>query len=427
MKILTWNVNGLRSVYKKGFLDFVGKERPDILCLQEIKAQEGQLQKLPAPAGYFSFFNCAERKGYSGVAVFTKENPQRVEDKIGLKRFDSEGRFLKLKFPQFTLMNLYLPHGARDKSQLGYKLDVYKFFLSYLAKLKNLPVVMIGDFNIAHQEIDLARPRENQNNIMFTLEERRQIDALINMGFADAFRVFHKGGGHYTWFGYLQNALAKGLGWRIDYCFVSKPLLKYLKDAFILKNISLGSDHRPSGIKIDVRSLTLNSRMGKVKTLSQLAKICESLRKKGKTIGLITGCFDILHLGHVKLFRFAKKQVGVLVVGVDNDKSIRLSKGKNRPIFSQRERIQMLTGLENIDYIFPVRKTTIFDSEKADAVHEEIVKKIKPNAIITGIRADRFWLNKKTRAEKLGIKFIPDERHKEYSSSKIIRLLESEL
>ena len=251
MKILTWNVNGLRNVYKNGFLNFVKKEKPDILCLQEIKAQPAQLEKLPIPAGYFLFFNCAQKKGYSGVAVYTKEKPEKIENQVGLAQFDTEGRFLKLKFSQFILVNLYLPHGARDKSKLGYKLATYRFLLKYLARLKNKSLLVVGDFNIAHKEIDLAKPKQNQNNIMFTPSERKQIGDLINMGFIDTFRVFHKEGGHYTWLTYFKNAREKGLGWRIDYCFVSKPLLPYLKDAFILPEITLGSDHCPSGISFD--------------------------------------------------------------------------------------------------------------------------------------------------------------------------------
>ncbi len=250
MKILTWNVNGIRSVYRHGFLSFVEKERPDILCLQEIKIQPAQLKKLVIPKGYSMFFNCAQKPGYSGVAVFAKEKPERVEDKTGFAKFDQEGRFLKLTFPKFVLINLYFPHGGRQKENLDYKLGVYKFLLMRLARIKSKPLILAGDFNIAHKEIDLARSKQNQNNIMFTPSERKQIGDLINMGFIDTFRVFHKEGGHYTWLTYFKNARKKGLGWRIDYCFISKPLLPCLKDAFILSGISLGSDHCPTGIDL---------------------------------------------------------------------------------------------------------------------------------------------------------------------------------
>lgn len=256
MKILTWNVNGLRSVYRSGFLDFVAREKPDIFCLQETKIQVGQLAKLETPRGYFLFANCAKRPGYSGVVIYLKRRcltrgVKHLEKSIGLRRFDDEGRFLQLGFPKFILINLYLPHGSRDKSQLEYKLEVYHFLHKYLARLKKKPVIVFGDFNIAYQEIDLARPRENKNNIMFTPEERKQIDELIDIGFIDAFRVFHKEGGNYTWLTYFKNAREKGLGWRIDYCFISRPLLTHLKDAFILDKATLGSDHCPSGIELE--------------------------------------------------------------------------------------------------------------------------------------------------------------------------------
>jgi len=249
MRILTWNVNGIRSVYKKGFLDFVTKEKPEILCLQEIKIQPVQLKELVIPKGYSVFFNCALKPGYSGVAVFTKGKPQKVDCRIVLKRFDREGRFLKLVFPEFTLINFYFPHGGRQKENLNYKLEVYRFFLKYLARIKNKSLILVGDFNVAHQEIDLARPKNNKNNIMFTPAERRQIDALINLGFTDAFRVFHPKGGHYTWWPYFANARKRNLGWRIDYCFVSKALRLRLNKAFILPKVR-GSDHCPTGIEL---------------------------------------------------------------------------------------------------------------------------------------------------------------------------------
>ncbi|MDP2926851.1 MAG: exodeoxyribonuclease III [bacterium] len=251
MKIITWNVNGIRSVYKKGFLNFIAKVKPDILCLQEIKIQPEQLEELTIPKGYHLFFNCAQKPGYSGVAVLTKEKPKLVEDKTGLVRFDQEGRFLKLTFSKFILINFYFPHGGRQKENLDYKLETYRFFLKYLNKIKNKHLILTGDFNIAHQEIDLARPKQNQNNIMFTSEERKQIDKLVGLGFVDAFRVFHKDGGHYTWWPYFALARQRNIGWRIDYCFISKPLLPRLKKTFILPEI-LGSDHCSAGIELNL-------------------------------------------------------------------------------------------------------------------------------------------------------------------------------
>lgn len=250
MKILSWNVNGLRSVYKKGFLEWFYSVQSEIVCLQETKIQKEQLsQEFNNPTGYYSFFNSAIKKGYSGVAVFSKPRPLALIDKLGLERFDSEGRFLRLNFSRFVLMNIYLPHGSRQKENLPYKLEVYNHLLKYLGKLKNQKVILIGDFNIAHQEIDLARPKQNKKNIMFTPEERKQIDRIMGMGFIDTFRNFHQEGGHYTWWPYFANARARNLGWRIDYAFVSRKLTPKLKDAFILPHVK-GSDHCPIGVEI---------------------------------------------------------------------------------------------------------------------------------------------------------------------------------
>lgn len=250
MKIISWNVNGIRAILKTGFWEWFEKTKADFYCLQETKAQPEQISpSLFMPKNYFSFFNSAAKKGYSGVAVYTKIPPLSIELKIGFKRFDNEGRFLKLNYKNFALINIYLPHGGRGKENLGYKLEAYDSLLRYLEKLKNQNVILIGDFNIAHQEIDLARPEQNKNNIMFTPEERKQIDKLIKLGFIDTFRKFHKDGGHYTWWPYSANARQRNLGWRIDYVFVSKSLLPKLKNAFILQEIT-GSDHCPIGIRL---------------------------------------------------------------------------------------------------------------------------------------------------------------------------------
>jgi len=323
MKIISWNVNGLRAVYRKNFLGWFKKADPDILCLQELKLQKEQLpSELLKPSGYQAFFSFAAKKGYSGVAVFSKKKPKKVEysfcfasppqTRRGLRegvelyqhptqplpsslgrangRFDNEGRFLQLDFKNFTLINLYLPHGGRGKENLVYKLEVYKFLTDYLKKQIVIPacaspkasarfagasarrarrakagiqvnesgsriesgmtprdVILIGDFNIAHTELDLARPKQNQNNIMFTPEERRQLDKIVKLGFTDTFRLFHKDGGHYTWWPYFANARARNLGWRIDYCFTSKSLTPKVKEAFIMPE-AFGSDHCPIGI-----------------------------------------------------------------------------------------------------------------------------------------------------------------------------------
>src|SRR4030067_1096009 len=252
MRIISWNVNGLRSIYQKGFLDWFNKTNSDIVCLQEIKANINQVPfELTQPDSYHLYFNCAKKKGYSGMIIYSKKKALKCTKKLGLDRFDDEGRLLELNFPRFTLINLYLPHGKRDKSDLNYKLKVYKKLINKLEKMKNKNLILIGDFNIAHTEIDLARPSQNKNNIMFTQTERNQINKMLGLGFVDTFRKFNKKSGNYTWWPYFANARAKDLGWRIDYCFVSQKLTAKLKNAFILKNVP-GSDHCPIGIEIKI-------------------------------------------------------------------------------------------------------------------------------------------------------------------------------
>ncbi|OGZ32256.1 MAG: exodeoxyribonuclease III [Candidatus Portnoybacteria bacterium RBG_13_40_8] len=250
MKIVSWNVNGIRAVYRKNFLGWLEKTNADIVCLQEVKIQTEQLPPdLANPKNYYSFFNFANKKGYSGVAVYVRKKPLSIENKLGVERFDTEGRILKLKFPKFLLINIYLPHGGRQKENLKYKLKAYQQLLNYLKKIRNKNIILIGDFNVAHQEIDLARPNSNKNNIMFTPKERKQIDKIIEFGFADSFRKFHKDNGHYTWWPYAFNARERNLGWRIDYAFISKSLAPKIKNAFILDKVP-GSDHCPIGIEI---------------------------------------------------------------------------------------------------------------------------------------------------------------------------------
>ncbi len=257
MKIISWNVNGLRSVVKNGFLDWVKQEDPDILALQEIKIQENDLHfDLIHINDYHPFFNCADKKGYASVAVYSKFKPLAINKVLGVERFDHEGRFLELKFKDFNLINLYMPHGGRDKHNLEYKLHVYHALIEKLknpstalrTSLRTERLILCGDFNIAHKEIDLARPKENANNIMFTPIERFQIDRILNLGYLDSFRNFHPEGGKYTWLSYNKNSIEKNIGWRIDYMFIGKSMETKIKYAFILDDISLGSDHRPIGI-----------------------------------------------------------------------------------------------------------------------------------------------------------------------------------
>ncbi|MDD3491732.1 MAG: exodeoxyribonuclease III [Candidatus Pacebacteria bacterium] len=250
MRILCWNVNGLRAIHKKGFLQWLEMADADIVCLQETRVLREELPiELTEVDDYTFYLNPAEKKGYAGVGVYSKEKPKQVDFKLGFKQFDQEGRILKLEYSDFILINLYLPHGGRQKENLEYKLKAYNHLLKLLKTIKNKKVILTGDFNIAHQEIDLARPEENKNSIMFTEDERKQIDKIIQLGFKDSFRIFHKQGNNYTWWPYFAKARERNLGWRIDYIFISEPLASEIKNAFILDKI-MGSDHCPVGIEI---------------------------------------------------------------------------------------------------------------------------------------------------------------------------------
>lgn len=250
MKIISCNVNGVRASFKKGLADFIDQEKPDIFCLQEIKANEADFPiELTKVAGYQLFVNPASRKGYSGVAIYTKEKPIAVNSELGLERFDQEGRLLELDYPDFTIINLYFPHGGRQKENLEYKMQVYDKVIERVKSLPNKNVILIGDFNIAHQEIDLARPKQNRNNIMFTIEERCRIDELISLGFSDSFRQLSHESGCYTWWSYAFDAKARNMGWRIDYIFVSSNLAAKLTKANIYDSV-IFSDHCPVGMEI---------------------------------------------------------------------------------------------------------------------------------------------------------------------------------
>lgn len=253
MKIISWNVNGIRSVISKNELSKLLKQKADFYCFQELKAQEKDvLENLNNIKNYQLYLNCGIRKGYSGVGILTNQKPISIETKIGFKLFDEEGRFLLLEFDKYLLINLYIINGGRKKENMDYKLNFYNYFLNkYLSKFKNKNLILIGDFNIAHKEIDLARPKQNQNNTMFTPDERKQIDNLLKLNFIDTFRYFHQKGNNYTWWPYFANARNRNLGWRIDYCFISKILLSKLEKSFILNN-QLGSDHCPIGININL-------------------------------------------------------------------------------------------------------------------------------------------------------------------------------
>jgi exodeoxyribonuclease-3 len=246
MKIISWNVNGIRSAAKQGFENWFAQTKAAAICLQELKIDESHINELPNFVGYDSYFNFAQKKGYSGTAIYIKNKfqPQKIQKNLGLKRFDCEGRYLELHFVDFILINIYLPHGGRAKENLAYKLNAYQKLFTRLKQLKNKKVILCGDFNIAHTEDDLARPRNNKNNIMFTPEERKKIDQLLKLKLIDSFRQFHQGNRFYTWWPWLNNCRARNIGWRLDYIFVSQSLKNKLKNSLILKNV-FGSDHAP--------------------------------------------------------------------------------------------------------------------------------------------------------------------------------------
>ena len=245
---MSWNVNGFRAVLKKGFALWFDKEKPDILCIQEIKLQKDQHNL--TSEGYKQYWNYAEKKGYSGTAIFTKISPIDVKYGLGKKEHDNEGRVITLEFDGFFLVNVYTPNSQRGLTRLNYRQEWDKDFLLYLKKLENIkPVVACGDFNVAHKEIDLKNPKNNVKNAGFTPEERTGMDNYINSGFVDTFREFDKKGGNYTWWSYMFGARAKNVGWRIDYFLISKSLRPRLKNAFILPDV-MGSDHCPVGIEL---------------------------------------------------------------------------------------------------------------------------------------------------------------------------------
>jgi exodeoxyribonuclease III len=252
IKILSWNVNGIRAIYKKGLIDWFKTAKPDILCLQETKAMKEQLpDDLLNVKGYKSYFSSAERKGYSGTATYTKINPVKVDNGIGIKKFDSEGRFLVTEFDEFILFNIYFPNGKAKEERLQYKMDFYESFLKHLKKLlkQGKKIVICGDVNTAHKEIDLARPKPNEKISGFLPKEREWIDKLLKTGFTDTLRVFNQKPEQYTWWDMMTRARDRNVGWRIDYFFISDNLKDNLKNAFILTDI-MGSDHCPVGIEL---------------------------------------------------------------------------------------------------------------------------------------------------------------------------------
>lgn len=255
LRIISWNVNGIRAVYKKGFMDWLRKENPDILCLQETKAEEGQIQKeLQEVEGYhWVFCSSQKKKGYSGTAIFSKEKPLESALGFGHDHFDVEGRTVVATFPGFVLCNVYFPNGKSGDERLQYKMDFYHHFAEFTKKLRKQgkSVIVCGDVNTAHKEIDLARPKENSEISGFLPQERAWIDSFLASGFIDTLRQYNQKPAQYTWWDMKSGARARNVGWRIDYFFVSENMKPQLKDAFICPDV-LGSDHCPIGIDLAI-------------------------------------------------------------------------------------------------------------------------------------------------------------------------------
>ena len=250
MKIISWNVNGLRAILRKNFLEYLDREKPDILCLQEVRASPDDLEQL-WPVAYTTYWNVAQRKGYAGTAIFTKKRPIQISCGTECAENDCEGRLLTAEYPDFFLVNAYVPNSQRELTRLDYRQKWDRAFLKHLKKLdRKKPVIFCGDFNVAHTELDLANPKGNLGTHGFTHEERSGFSALIEAGFMDSFREFEQGSGHYTWWSPRPGVRARNIGWRIDYFLISARLRPRLKRAFIHCEV-LGSDHCPIGIEIE--------------------------------------------------------------------------------------------------------------------------------------------------------------------------------
>ena len=250
MKLLSWNVNGLRAVLKKNFNEFLAAESPDILAVQETKCAPADV--VCEWPGYHVFWSSAEKKGYSGTAIFTRSKPLNVREGIGVEEHDREGRVLTAEYDSFFLVNVYVPNSKRELERLPYRQEWDRAFLRHLQKLDaSKPVVFCGDFNVAHQERDLARPKQNTRTHGFTSEERAGFQGFIDAGFVDSFREFEQGSGHYTWWSLMAGARPRNIGWRIDYFLASKLLVPNLTRAWIMPEV-MGSDHCPVGLELSI-------------------------------------------------------------------------------------------------------------------------------------------------------------------------------
>ncbi|HPE68999.1 MAG TPA: exodeoxyribonuclease III [Thermotogota bacterium] len=253
MKILSWNVNGIRAAFKKGAFEWLFSQGFDVVCLQETKAHTEQLSgEILSPNGYVSSFHSAQRKGYSGVATFFRRNVPELQSGIGHDSYEGEGRLQRIDFGQWVLYNVYFPNGKASKERLQFKMGFYDKFLEKARGdvTAGLGVVVCGDFNTAHQEIDLARPKENEKTSGFLPEERQWMDQFVQAGFVDTFRLFCQEGGQYTWWDLKTRARERNVGWRIDYFFASESLRTHVKSASIFPEIQ-GSDHCPILLELD--------------------------------------------------------------------------------------------------------------------------------------------------------------------------------
>lgn len=251
MKLISWNVNGIRACVKKGFIDYFNEMDADIFCIQETKLQDGQLQL--DLQGYYQYWNYAERKGYSGTAVFCKEEPLSVQYGIGMEEHDQEGRVIMLEFPAFYLINVYTPNAKRDLSRLDYRLKWEEDFKAYIHRLEeSKPVILCGDLNVAHHEIDLKNHKSNVGNSGFTDEERGKMTSLLDSGFVDSFRyLYPEKDDVYSWWSYMAKVRERNIGWRIDYFLVSEKIKGAIKDAEIHCEV-MGSDHCPVALMLEV-------------------------------------------------------------------------------------------------------------------------------------------------------------------------------
>ncbi|MFA6522036.1 MAG: exodeoxyribonuclease III [Patescibacteria group bacterium] len=253
--LISWNVNGVRAVLKKGFLAWMKEVSPDVLCIQETKAQIPQIpEDAVHPEGYIGVWSFPERKGYSGVATFIKDEPKAIISTFGEPLLDEEGRIILTEHEDFYLFNVYFPNGGRDDDRLKYKMKFYDRFLDLIEEYrKKKPVIFCGDVNTAHHEIDIARPKENEKNSGFMPIERKWLDKLEEHGFVDAFRHFHPDAkDEYSWWDVKSGARLRNVGWRIDYFWVDKAILPKVKEAFIWQNVR-GSDHCPVEIRIEAK------------------------------------------------------------------------------------------------------------------------------------------------------------------------------